>query len=275
MKILNLDNDFKPHGEGLAYESINFPSGCEPHIKISDVFAESILITCRIKTSDDIIRLLLATHAIRNAGVKEISLFMPYLPFARQDRVMVTGEPLSLKIMADMINQAHYERVRFYDVHSEVSTALINRSESIPNHSFVNAVLTEKSNFQIVCPDAGAYKKIYKLCQAIDYPGEISMCNKVRNLQTGQIIKTVCDTQDFSGKDLYIVDDICDGGGTFSLLASELRKRNCGKINLIVSHGIFSKGTEIEGVDHIYCTDAFKDVENTEKLTQVKLCTLF
>ncbi len=91
-------------------------------------------------------------------------------------------------------------------------------------------------------------------------------------MATGQILSTTCDTEDFEGRDLYIVDDICDGGGTFVLLADELRKRNCGKINLIVSHAILSKGMEaLPNIDHVYTTDSFQDLSHP-KLTQIKLC---
>ena len=57
--------------------------------------------------------------------------------------------------------------------------------------------------------------------------------------------------------------------------ADELRKRNCGTINLIVSHGIFSKGIDaLTNIDRIYSTDSFKDLEHNNKLTQIKLCNI-
>lgn len=280
--ILNLDKNFKPFGDGIEFERFDFPSGCEPHIKINADISDYILttppiqITCRIKKSDDLITLLLATDALKRMGYKIINLFLPYLPFARQDRVMVQGEPLSIRVISDLLNMQCYNRVTVYDVHSEVALALINNSQAINNHSFIKKVFKYvEDDYLIVSPDAGAYKKIFKLCQDLNYTNEIVLCNKTRNVQNGQIINVTCSVDNLQGKDLFIIDDICDGGVTFILLANELKKRNCGKINLIVSHGIFSKGIEaLKDVDKIYTTDSFNDLESTDKLTQIQLCSI-
>lgn len=156
--------------------------------------------------------------------------------------------------------------------------ALLNNVVNNSNTGFIKAVISDleeigvSNNFLIVSPDAGAYKKIFKLCTELKYAREIVLCNKIRDVSTGAIIKTTCDIENFNGEDLVIVDDICDGGGTFILLANELRKRNCGKIILVVSHGIFSKGLEaLEGVDFIYSTDSFKNIEDTDKFRQISL----
>ncbi len=273
MTILNLDRDFKPFGEGIAFVDFLFPSNCEVHIKLPIYIEDNtITITTRIKSSDDVMKLLMATDALKRSGISYINLFMPYLPYARQDRKMVDGEPLSLRVFSDLINSQNYSKVWLYDVHSEISLALINNCESYSNHIFVETVLEDKKDYLIVSPDAGAYKKIFKLCQSIGYQGEIIMCNKMRDLSNGVIRSLTVSHNDLYGKECYIVDDICDGGGTFTLLAEELRKRGAARVNLIVSHGIFSKGIEaLQGVDQIFTTNSFKDLEHNNKLTQIKL----
>lgn len=274
MKNINLDYQFQPFGEGVNFYSFNFPSGCEPHIKLSTNIYTRIRITCRINRTDDLIRLLLCVDALKRMGAKEVHLFMPYVPFARQDRVMIDGEPLSIKVISDLINSCGFSSVHVYDVHSDVAPALINNCIVETNHCFVKEVLKDKSNYLILSPDAGAFKKIFKVAQYIGYKHDVVVCGKSRDLNTGNITHIECSIDDFQGMDLYIIDDICDGGGTFVLLANELRKRNCGSINLIVSHGIFSKGMRLENIDHIYTTDSFKDIPNTENLTQIKLCNI-
>lgn len=261
--IINLDETFMPFGRGIDVKIFDFPSGCEPHIKISPYqIRDGITITCRIQSTKDIILILLTVDALRRMGEKSIRLFIPYLPFARQDRVMVDGEPLSVKVMADLINSCGFEKVEIYDPHSEVALALINNCDVRDNHSFVRRVLTDKANYTIVCPDAGAYKKIFKLCQALKYRGRIALCNKIRNVDTGEILSTVCDVEDFEGKDVYIVDDICSKGGTFMLLSDKLRQLNCGKINLVVSH--YENSADIakfknHGIDMVYKTNSMND----------------
>lgn len=271
MKIINLDKNFAPLGEGIPFSSFMFPSECEVNIKLPEINDNSVLITTRIRSSNDIMMLLLATDAVKRLGIKDIDVFIPYLPYARQDRKMVDGEALSLKVMADLLNAQEYKKVTMYDVHSEVATALINNSESITNHKFAKEVLKDKKDYYIVSPDAGAYKKIFKLCQYLNYQEEIIMSNKIRDVSNGVIRSMTISHSDLKGKECFIVDDICDGGGTFSLLAQELRSINAGKINLIVSHGIFSRGFSLlTDINHIYTTDSFKDNELIG-LTQFKL----
>lgn len=273
MTIINLDKKFQPLGEGIGFHKFDFPSGCEPHIKLPIIENDKVVITCRVQSANDLLILLLTVDALKRNGVKNIELFLPYLPFARQDRVMVQGEPLSVKVISDLLNSQNFDKVSIYDPHSEVCLALINNVDCINNHSFVEEVLKQKSDYLIVSPDAGAYKKIFKVCQHLNYKDEIIMCNKLRDVSNGVIRSLTLSHNDLGGKDCYIVDDICDGGGTFTLLADELRKRNCGSVNLIISHGIFSKGIEaLQNIDRIYITDSFKDLQPNNKLTQIKLC---
>ena len=272
--IINLDKNFKPFGEGIEFEKFDFPSGCEPHIKLPFIEGNEILITCRIKSANDLMLVLLAKDALKRSGVNIVHLFVPYLPFARQDRVMTKGEPLSIKVLSDIINLQQFETVTVYDVHSETSLALLNNSDVITNHSFVQEVLKDKKDYFIVSPDAGAYKKIFKVCQHIKYHSDIIMCNKFRDVSSGIIRSLTISHNDLEGKDCYIIDDICDGGGTFVLLAELLKEKNAGSINLIVSHGIFSKGINLPNIDHIYTTDSFKDIDSNNKLTQIKLCNI-
>lgn len=281
--LINLSPGFRPPeilgefifsvGSSNDISNFSFPSKCEMHVKLPNIeYADRVVITTRIQSSDDVMSLLLATDAVRRMGIKDIEVMMPYLPYARQDRVMVEGEPLSLKVFSDIINAQNYSKVIVYDVHSEVSLALINNSVSISNFGFVRNTLDGIEDYLIVSPDAGAYKKIFKLCQQLKYTGEIITCNKIRDLSNGVIRSLTVSHDDLEGKDCYIIDDICDGGGTFILLAEELNKRNAGKVFLVVSHGIFSKGIDaLTGIDRVYTTNSFKDHDHHVKLTQTKL----
>lgn len=271
--ILNLDKNFNPYNDIYGITDFNFPGG-EVHVKLQAVTEYHVCITTRIRTSDDVMKLLLTVDALRRYGVKSVSLVMPYIPYARQDRVMVKGEPLSIKVFADLINSQNFTSVTVFDPHSEVAPALINNCIVLDNHNFVAEVIAGQmiQNYKIISPDAGAYKKIFKLCQFIGYNDDIVLCNKIRDVSNGQIKSITVSTDDLKGMDCIIVDDICDGGGTFILLAEELKKRNAGKIYLIVSHGIFSKGMDVfTNIDHVFTTNSFNDQSEHNKLTQIKL----
>lgn len=297
MKYLHLDSNFTPFGESIAYEAFTFNGG-EPHIKIKEDFhqpidnlfsdkktslssqkendyREEILITTRIRCFNDLGFLLAATDALRRMSIKKISLLLPYFPAARQDRVMVKGEALTVKIYADIINNAKYERVFILDPHSEVTPALVHRVTVLNNHALVQKAVAQEADYLLVSPDGGALKKVYKLAQYLGGQAVIE-CSKMRDVKTGQLSGFKVFADDLQGKTCVIVDDICDGGGTFLGLATELKAKNTGKLILVVTHGIFSKGLDelTTAFTKIYCTDSFQDM-NAKGIIQLKINDLF
>lgn len=219
-------------------------AGGECHVKLAEDFSESesVRINTRLNSSDDVMNLCLAVDALRNMGVKCIEAFIPYVPYARQDRVMVPGEPLSIKVFANIINNLHLNKVHIFDAHSEVTPALLNNCRNMSNHVMVRYFLKELNlnDYVLVSPDLGAYKKIDKLASALGYKGEIATGIKIRDLETGEIVKSDIHAQDLKGKNCVVIDDICDGGRTFIELAAILKEKGAGNLYFIASHGIFS-----------------------------------
>ena len=272
--ILNLDKNFNPFGNDnqINFQSFTF-SGGEPHIKIESNFDvnQTITITYRLNSFNDLGLLCVTVDALRRMDVKTINLFIPYFPAARQDRVMIPGEPLSVKVYADILNAMNLNKVTVFDAHSEVTPALVNNCEVIPNHKFIAEVLKIiGNNIKLISPDGGALKKIYKVSEFLDGI-EVVECSKSRDVKTGKLSGFKVYDDNLQGQDCLIVDDICDGGGTFIGLAEELKKKNAGKLFLAVSHGIFNKGFEdLKCFDRIFTTDSFRDFENNN-VTQIKL----
>ena len=282
MKYLHLDAHFTPFGKSIAFEAFTFNGG-EPHIKIktelgvspknllSNKKSDEVLITTRIQSFNDLGFLLVANDALRRMGVEKVSLLLPYFPAARQDRFMVQGEALTVKVYADIINAASFEQVIILDPHSEVTPALLNNVTVVSNHQFVKKALATETDYLLISPDGGALKKVYKLAQHLDGQPVIE-CNKMRDIKTGQLSGFKVFADDLAGKTCVIVDDICDGGGTFLGLAKALKAKNAGKLILVVTHGIFSKGfEELSAIfSKIYVTDAFKNVAHPA-VTQIKI----
>lgn len=277
MQYLNLDPAFTPYGNGIQFETFTF-SGGEIHFRIiEDVSSiDEITITCRPTSFNDMGTILIAADALQRAGVKSLSLIIPYFPAARQDRIMVSGESLTVKIYADLINSVGFESVVVFDPHSDVTPALINNVTVCSNHALVNGIVSGMSEYHLISPDGGALKKVHKLAQYLDADSVIE-CSKVRNVKTGKLSGFTVYADDLQRKTCLVVDDICDGGGTFLGLADELKQKNAGKLILVVSHGIFSKGTDLlqEKYDEIYSSDSFTTHENTRiecvKLTKENL----
>lgn len=268
---MNTFNLIYPEQSDIRYQSMIFPDG-QPHLKIDiaglaapDLKAPLRILT-RITSSNDLLTVLLAKNTLDYSGFEHIELDISYLMAARMDRVMLEGEPFALKVVAGILNSAGFRKIRIFDPHSEVSTALIERSYPVANHAFVQDALAHyfghhpAGAYSIVSPDAGALKKIHKLAQVLDTDNVIE-CMKERDLKTGKLtsFKTVAENLD--GQTCFIIDDICDGGGTFAGTAKMLKEKGAGKIVLIVSHGVFSKGTVIEFVDEIYTTDSYRQVD--------------
>lgn len=270
--ILNLDQKFKPiSGAEISFESFIFNGG-EPHIRISNFdIADPVYITHRINSFNDLGLLCVAVDALKRMGAKKLHLYAPYFPGARQDRVMVEGESLTVKVYADLINRLELESITIIDPHSDVTPALLNNCMIIQNHQFIKQVLEHlPKDIILISPDAGASKKIFKLATALGIPNVIE-CGKKRDLASGQLSGFSVPIEDMGDKSCLIVDDICDGGGTFLGLGEALRQKNSGDLYLAVTHGIFSKGfADLSKIfHHIYTTNSVKDIDSTEYVTQI------
>ncbi len=267
MRTLNL---IYPEQSDIIFSTNTFPDG-QPHIRIDVAsvntawYAEPLRIFSRINNPSDLLQVLFAKNTLTYMGFEIVELHVSYLMAARMDRVMLDGEPFSLKVVAQMINIAGFSKVKIFDPHSEVSTALIEKSYAVNNHAFVADALAhyfashKTRTYSLVSPDAGALKKIHKLAAHLD-EYEVIECSKMRDLKTGALTGFNTAADDLTGKICFIIDDICDGGGTFAGTAKMLKSKGASKVHLIVSHGIFSKGTKIEAVDDIYTTDSYANI---------------
>lgn len=223
----------------------------------------------RLNNPGDVLLALLVKNTLDYLEFEHVELHISYLLAARMDRVMLDGEPFSLKVVAAMINQAQFKKVLIFDPHSEVSTALIERSYAVTNHLFVRDALNDYAGNHpgeapcLVSPDAGALKKIHKLAQFLGIE-DVVECMKERDVRTGALTNFKAITEGLHGQTCFIVDDICDGGGTFAGTAKILKEKGAAKVVLIVSHGIFSRGPLIGHVDAIYTTDSYRMVEGVQ-----------
>ena len=276
---LHLDPGFAPYPQlpTLAAETFTFAGG-EPHVKLADPALDGVHVhlTHRARSWNDLGLLAVACDAVRRAGAVGYEFTIPYFPGARQDRVMVPGEPLTAKVYATFLNGLAPKRVTVFDPHSEVAPALLDAPRVVDNVGFVREVIAHlPADTLLVSPDAGALKKVNKLAAALgDYA--VVECGKRRDVRTGALSGFSVSETDLRGRACLIVDDICDGGGTFLGLAEELRKANAGALYLAVSHGIFSRGPDVlaGAYARVYATDAFGTPASHPALTVVPLAGL-
>jgi len=236
MNTLNL---IYPDQSDIQYKALVFPDG-QPHIKIDMERARKIntsqplRIMARITNPADLVMVLLVKSTLDYLEFGHVELHISYLMAARMDRVMLEGEPFALKVIATMLNQGQFKKIKIFDPHSEVSTALIDRSYAVTNHDFVKDALDDyfkrhpATAYSLVSPDAGALKKIHKLAQFLGTE-QVVECMKERDLKTGALTNFKTTTENLDGQTCFIIDDICDGGGTFAGTAAMLKSKGLRK----------------------------------------------
>lgn len=258
-----------------------FPCG-ERNVKVGvikgipeSMLFEQVSIHLHYQSDSDLIDLLLLVDAIKRSEMnyKNLVLLIGYFPYSRQDRVCNHGEPHSLKVVCNLINSCGFDRVYVVDPHSDVIEGLLDKPEIISIDYLINS--SEQAEFgevdAYVSPDGGAYKKVTKAASI--YGKKIIRADKIRDTMTGQLSGFEVYASDLTGMSVMIVDDICDGGGTFIGLAQKLRERGAKKVLLYVSHGMFTKGVDIlkEHIDEILCYEYHGSPEDKDKVIEVEL----
>lgn len=238
-----------------------------------------IRVNAHIASSDDLMALMLTVDALRREYIGvPLELYLPYVPYARQDRVVNAGESLSVAVLAKMINSCGFISVTILDPHSSVTPALIDNVRVVTQNVIFGRIRSKPwDQWFIVAPDEGAMKKAYEFAQTRGAKGVIT-ASKTRDLHTGKItgMRLLNGFESVEGENLFVLDDICDGGRTFIELAGLLDKFEPAKLELAVTHGIFSKGFGVVG-DHyskVYTTDSFPQELNDSfdgKLTVIRL----
>lgn len=185
---------------------------------------------------------------VKGAG-KPALLTIPYFPYARQDKHVSNNTTFARVTFEKLLKFLDFDYVVAFDLHSP--------SRCVVSHSPFNEVLEvirKINSDMIVFPDKGAETKYLPIFAS--YIDSIS-ANKIRNQETGEITHLELNGN-CEGKKCLIVDDICDGGMTFIKLSELLFKNGASEVNLYVSHGLFTKGTQIlkdAGINKIFTKD--------------------
>lgn len=218
-----------------------------------------------MRDMNDFMLLAQLVDAVRHAADITVShLELAWLPWARQDRHMVPGDSFALKVFANLLNTLNFNKVFVLDPHSDAAAAAINNCVVIAQESCLMQSETLRRaigncELMLVAPDAGALKKIHNVAKASGAQ-EYAILTKERDVATGNLTGFALVAGDVAGKDLLIVDDLCDAGGTFIGSAQVLRDAGARSVSLYVTHGVFSKGVENllnNGIDAIYTTTSF------------------
>ena len=196
-------------------------------------------------------------HDVVKKANWKVTVTIPNLIDAQADRRFDIAQPFGLKLVLEFLKgMGNFDYKIFHPHNPEVVEAILgDRVEIIDNSEFIDLVLAKglmgeytsetetqwdkilESNLILMSSDAGGFKPLMKLCDKLEWAGETYSASKSRKYENGKSVLTqIVDRQDFNGKDILIIDDICVYGGTFKGLSKILKERNCGKLYLAVSH---------------------------------------
>lgn len=250
-----------PEDEGIIFRQFTYPAG-ERQVrilegKVQDVAgAVKIWVQAKIRNAEDLMALCLLTSAIDGIvpGSKVRDLILPYLPYSRADRRFLKGDCYGLETFASIINTLGYSRVTTLDAHSDKGSWVIRNLNNVSAKPLIDRAFSNIMNRSVILlPDEGASR--YGLKDAL-------YCEKEREPVTGKLfgfrVPPAASFRDY--ETILIVDDICDAGGTFIGIAEALGRAGIDlPIYLYVTHGIFSKGTEVllKHFKGIFTSDSF------------------
>lgn len=193
---------------------------------------------------------------------KSCILYLPYVPHARMDRVKNPEDVFTLKTFAHLINSLMFDKVMVWDVHSNVSLALIDRIENINPMVWIDEAIQllgyAKNSITLFFPDEGAQKRYGEMYP--DYKQAFGI--KKRNWETGKIEGyMIVGEEHIKDKYVLIIDDICSYGNTFVKAAEAIRAAGAVDISLFVTH---CEDAIIKG--DIFKNNVFENVFTTNSL---------
>ena len=200
--------------------------------------------------NDNIMGLVLLIDAAKRASAQEIIAVVPYFGYSRQDRKEMPRVPISASVVAGMLEHAGVDHVLTLDIHSEQAEGFIRKpwDNVYSSYSFVPELKKRKlKDLIIASPDRGGVLRATGYARLLGAEG-IAIVYKERDITVNNKSETLEMVGDVKGKNVLIVDDILDTGGTLVNAANFLKKRGAKTIRAAITHGLFS-GPAIERVD--------------------------
>lgn len=245
-------------------------------VRGADVF---VVQSCVPPVNDNLVELALMIQAARLASARRVTAVMPWFPYSRQDRKAAPREPVSARLVADVLQVAGADRVIAVDLHAGQIQGFfsipVDHATALPLFArHLSARGLRGDRIVAVAPDAGRLKLARRLARSLDCG--IAAVDKTRpapeRAEAGELIGEV------RGKTAVLVDDMIVTGGTALAAAKVLRDAGVTSVVVSATHGLFSGhalATLLAGeVSAIVVTDSVPQTERHEKLSVVPLAPL-
>lgn len=238
--------------------------------------------------NDLLMEVFAIANACRLASAKRITAVIPCLGYSRQDRIVERIEPITLKLVAELLEVAGVDDVITVDIHCEQTIGFFSKAHNIPSAIIlakgVSEMLVLGEDVTVVSPDAGGVKRAkcfqLHLESSLGRGTGFAVINKER-MGAGKIKKMVLLEESSDGgikdKTCVIVDDIGDTCGTICRAASCLKEKGASCVIAVLTHPVFSENAmerliSCEDIDRVFVTDTLS-IPETEgsKITIVTI----
>jgi ribose-phosphate pyrophosphokinase len=232
-------------------------------------------LTCQ-PVNDNLMETLILIDALKRSAARRITLVCPDLCYSRQDRRVQSHEPITAKLVANLITRAGLDRLVVVDLHADQ----IQGFYDIPVDHLVGYPLIAKyvktkkySDLVVVAPDIGAAKKVNKAADLLGAP--IAIIDKVRKAHSQCEVAAL--VGDVKNKTALILDDIVDGGGSICAAAEAAKQFGAKKIVLAATHALLN-GEAVKRLEECYADEIiFLDtvpIPKEKKIKKMKIISL-
>ena len=253
----------------IETETKIFPDG-ESKITLQKIPKKSVILVVQSTyppVDTNMLQSLSIISQVRKISSRTYAI-IPYMGYARQDKQFLSGEVITMSVVAKMLQSAGAKKVIVVDIHS--NTALNHFNIPTENISAIPelAKYFKKLNLKnplVVSPDAGGSSRSKKFASLLK--SDFIVLKKHRDRKTGRVsIQTT--KADVQGKDLIIVDDMISTGGSVIKAAQFLKKQKCKRVFVACTHGLLVGDAEKKirkaGVSRIISTNTIP--RNTSKV---------
>lgn len=206
-------------------------------VRNADVF---LVQTGTARVNEDLIELFIMIDSFKRSFAANVHVIIPYFPYARQDRVASPREPISAKLMANLISKAGANHVITFTLHSDQEQGFFDFPVDNLNARRLFAEYFKKKKLKdltIVAPDVGSAKEAQRLAKILD--AELAIINKVRTRHNVSEVTHV--VGNVTGRTCLLYDDLVDTAGSVANAAAALKAKGANKdLYLAATHAVLS-----------------------------------
>ena len=251
-----------------------FTPSFEETVRGQDVF----IVQSTMPPSENLFELLLMVDAAKRASCRKIIVVIPYFGFARQDRKDKPRVPIGAKLVANMLMAAGIDRIMTMDLHADQIQGFF---EVPVDHLYGSTIFYPEidkfntGNLIMAAPDAGGAKRANSYAKRLDVG--LAICHKQRRKANEVAEMTVIG--DVSGKDVILVDDMCDTAGTLTKAADLFMEKGAKSVRAFCTHAVLS-GPAYErltnsAITELIVTDTIPLKEPHDKIRVLTVSELF